>query len=390
MFKFINHTAIASLFLGAVSGCLEPYQPPVVATDIDILVVDGFMNTTSSTATVRLTHANTLSEETQNNPEANAVVSIRSDENDVYVLIEQDPGLYSLSGLLIDPEKKYQLIIHTQDQQDYLSDLVPIQESPPIDSIVWRATSNGLDILANTHDETGKTKYYRWDYVETWEYRAPHLSAYKLVNHEAIYRDPAEYTYKCWRTLPSTNLLVGSTATLAADVIRDFQLVAIPQQSQKISAKYSILVTQRSLTEDEYSFWKDLENVTESLGGLFDAQPYQVTGNIHNASDPTAPVLGYFAGGSTAEQRIFIDFYDLPDYLQKLPRSTCILDTVCIFKDPRGNLPCSIDLRNLGGDPYLVAPQFNGPSIWAYTMASPECADCRIQGGSLNKPDFWE
>jgi hypothetical protein len=183
---------------------------------------------------------------------------------------------------------------------------------------------------------------------------------------------------------------VGSSVQLSEDVIRNFPLVFIPLGSQKTSIKYSMLVQQRALSDAEYNFWKDIQNTTESLGGLFDTQPYQVTGNVHHSGDPSVPVLGFFGGGSVQQTRMYVDFYDLPDHLQKRPRPYCPLDTACVYRDPRGNLPCSIDLVNLLGNVFLVAPLFNGPRLWGYTMASPECADCRLQGGNLTKPYFWE
>jgi hypothetical protein len=354
------------------------------------LVVDGFLNTTDGLATVRLLHAKALSDPGVSTPETNATVTISSENGSAITLEEETPGVYTKTGIVADVTKKYQLTIKTIDHQIYRSDEIVLKQTPPMDSVVWKAKDNGLDILVNTHDDTGNTQYYRWDYTETWEYHAPHFSAYKLVNKEAVYREPGDQTYRCWRTVASTRILVGSSIQLSEDVIRNFPLVFIPLGSQKTSIKYSMLVQQRALTESEFNFWKDIQSITESLGGLFDTQPYQVTGNVYHSGDPSIPVLGFFGGGSVQQTRMYVDFYELPGHLQKLPLSYCALDTVCVYKDPRANLPCSIDLPNLWENALLVAPLFNGPQRWAYTLATPECADCRLQGGNLSKPHFWE
>ena len=45
------------LLLLILTGCIEPYNPPAIADTIDILVVDGFLNGTDSSATVQLSKA---------------------------------------------------------------------------------------------------------------------------------------------------------------------------------------------------------------------------------------------------------------------------------------------------------------------------------------------
>jgi hypothetical protein len=255
--------------------------------------------------------------------------------------------------------------------------------------VTWRPDGDGISVMVNTHDQTGESKYYRWDYVETWEYHAPFLSAYKTENGEVIYRQPHELVYACYNTVPSTAILVGASVRLDEDVIRDFPLIYIPRVSNRLSVMYSILVQQRVIGKEEYEFWQDLQKVTESVGGLFDSQPYEILGNVHHVTSPSTPVLGYFSAGYVDQTRIFIDYLKLPEALRRRPYHGCVYDTVCIYKGPNTPYKCSIDVPNLPPNSHLVAPLFNGPTIWGYTMGTQNCADCRRQGGVLTKPDFW-
>lgn len=390
MNSFKNHISLIFVCTIAVTGCLESYQPPEIVSDVNILVVDGFLNSTEGSATVRILHATALSDDSKPKPEANATVSIHAEGGTSYVLTEQDSGTYSISGLNIDPATRYQLSIRTSDEEEYVSDYVEIKESPDIDSVSWEAKEDGINILVNTHDASGNTKYYRWDYIETWEYNAPISSEFKLVDGEPVYRSLAERIYTCWRTVPSTKISIASTVRLTEDVVYNYPIVFLPKGTSKVTVKYSILVKQRAVTKDEFTFLEQLQKSTESLGGLFDPQPSQVAGNIHNLSDPSAPALGYFSAGTVKEKRFFLSFGDLPNHLNKYPfPGNCLPDTICLVRGMFQPYRCILVLEDLTGSELIGHALYSRVAINGYTLSSPQCADCRTQGGVLAKPDFW-
>ena len=386
--RYFIRFLIISLVVSAVA-CVEPYPAPDVSENLSILVVDGFLDGTNGVATVRLTHTTKLIDDEEFPAEKGADVTIKSEFGDFFTLTELDSGRYRAEGLAINPAVRYQLLIDTKGGDQYISDYVIVKDSPPIDSVTWRPDGDGVSIMANTHDDTGESKYYRWDYVETWEYHAPFLSSFKVVDGEVIYRQPQELVYACYQTVPSTKILVTSSVRLEDDVIRDFKLTYIPRVSSRISVMYSILVKQRVIEEAEFEFWQDLQRVTESLGGLFDSQPYEIVGNIHHVKDPSTKVLGYFSAGFVKEQRMFLGYLDLPNELQKRPYHGCQVDTVCVIRTPSTIQNCSIDVPNLPPNSFLLGPLTEGPSIWGYTRGSEQCSDCREQGGVLTRPDFW-
>ena len=384
MNKWGHHVNVFSIFSILFIGCVEPYSPPDVGDGVSIVVVDGFINATEGSATVRLTKAVPLTAKDEYPAEKGADVTIRSETGDTFHLAEKDSGRYSVHGLTVDPSTKYQLIIRTAGNRDFISDYITVTQTPPIDSVTWRGEEDGVTFLVNTHDDTQRSRYYNWHYTETWEYHAPLPSFYTNVNGFVFVRKPQEMLYTCYSTVPSTKIVVGSTVRLSEDVVRDFPLTYIQSGSSRISIIYSILVRQRVIDKTEYEFLQDLQRVTESVGGLFDSQPYEILGNIHS-TDPSVPVLGFFSAGFVQEERVFLRWQDLPDYLLKWHYQTCRQDTVCSILRP--DLRCVIDLASLPDNSYLVAdlnPQFPG-----YTVTSKSCADCRVQGGVLTKPDFW-
>lgn len=143
--------------------------------------------------------------------------------------------------------------------------------------------------------------------------------------------------------------------------------------------RYSILVKQRALTKEAYTYYDKLKKTTENLGGLFDPQPGQVTGNIKNLSNPGEVVLGYFSGGSEVSERIFIKVNELPLNIRHYQQEgNCYQDTVLVEQ-----------LVGLSGGYNLINGVYEQITLVGYTFSSQGCTDCRKMGGTLTKPDFW-
>jgi len=366
---------VISLF--AVGGCLESYYPPATNERVGYLVVDGYLNTTKSVATVKLSRTLGISIAESFPEESNAKVSIESDQGDIYPLNEMGNGIYSQTGINAQDGKSYQLHIKTSDGNEYLSKNIQFKSSPSLDSIIWKPDADGITLHVNAHDDTNKTHYYKWNFVETWQYTSTFFSYFKFVDGVPTPRTPADYIFNCWKTAHEDQVLITSTVPLNADVVHDFPLVTIPRGSIKLSHRYSILVEQRALDDDAYNYWSLLKKTTENLGGLFDPLPSQVTGNVYNINNSNEPVLGYFGGGNAQEKRIFILFSDLPDHLQTY--STGLYCTQGLV--PVGKLSAN------GGQVLINA--VGTPVPTDFFVSTPDCSDCRVNGGSTIKPDFW-
>ena len=371
-----------------VSGCLDKYQPPKVSDAPELLVVDGYLNSTDGTATVILSHSVSLASSEEPPAEQGAFVELQVENGQSYNLAEGNTGTYTIQNLTVDVNSRYRLSVRTIDGHEYVSDYVNIRQSPEIDSLTWEAGADGLYINVNTHDPSGNTRYYRWDFVETWEYRSPIVSTFIVKDNIIVPRSNDEYTYQCWRTLPSTKIIVATTDRLTEDRVSQFHINYIPRGDYRISVNYSPLVTQRAISAEEYTFWDQLRKTTETVGGLFDSQPGQVLGNIHpvNSSDVA---LGYFTAGSATSKRFFVKRRDLPQYLQYQPIvSFCEADTICVR--PPFKLTCRSFTDQLSGNEYIGSGIYSGAlQPVAYTLSSYSCTDCRARGGVLQKPEFW-
>lgn len=377
LLRYFLKTSHAILIVISTS-CLEPYNPPETTGTVDILVVDGFINVSDSIATVRLTKATPLSDNSSNeNTVSGALVQIEDENGSIVLLTESTNGYYASTKMPFTPLKKYRVTILTNSDKRYFSDFVELTNSPHIDSVTWKPSiqSQGINILVNTHDDSGHAKYFQWTYDETWEYRSKYGAGYKLEDGVVVGNQLP--IYRCWISKPSSEILIGSTAQLSTSAIRDYPLAFIPVGSQKLTVKYSILVQQRVLTKEAYDFWLQLKKSTESLGGLFDPLPSQVLGNLHSADNDDAPVLGYFSGGQVASKRVFIAVGDLPPNLRSTPFITCEVDSIGIAEI--GNYP----------DMFLITMYGEIFPEGYTTSGGKNCMDCRDDGGDLERPDFW-
>ena len=368
----------ALILVVAMTACLEPYSPPEIKDDVNILVVDGFINTTNNSSQVYLSKAVPLSYNGETQTVSNAFVQVEEENGSSYILQESEPGSYSLTNMNLNPAKRYRLSVRTNNDSNYFSDYVDLVATSQIDSITWHPSRQqpGIDIFVNTHDDSGKSKYHRWTFEETWLYRSNYGASYKIVSGQVEWNELD--ISRCFHNKPSTEIHVGSTVQLATDIIRNFPLVFIPVLSQKVSVKYSILVKQQSLTKDAYNFWTQLKKSTESLGGLFDPLPSQVLGNMYSENNSAEPVLGYFSGGQTSEKRIFIQFNELPPELRLVMPANCPMDTIAIA-----------DIRNYPN--MFLINSYGSPFPLGYIKSDGHnCMDCRDDGGVLQRPDFWE
>jgi len=142
----------------------------------------------------------------------------------------------------------------------------------------------------------------------------------------------------------------------------------------------SFLVRQFPLTEEGYNYWLTVQKNSQSLGGLFDLQPAQITGNIHCTTNPKNPALGFVSASSVQSQRIYISNKSLPGW-QSNPFYVC--PQIDVMQDQLNLLIYNYPDTSYG--PY----HFEGDLIVSLVVAPKSCMDCRYQGGINVKPDFW-
>lgn len=360
------------------AGCKEKFPFPESAVSNNYLVVEGFINTGGSTH-IKLSRTAKPDDTTPISPELFARVFIESDNGLSYPLAENGAGLYSAAPFTPDPAAKYRINIQTTNGRLYFSDFVEVKTTPPIDSINWVRTDDGVRIYVNTHDPQNTTRYYAWQFDETWEIRSSFQSLWEYKNQEMVRRNDPYRLTTCWQSASSTNILIGSSAKLANDVIYGMPLVFIPDNSWKLGVRYSINVKQKALSKGAFEYLEKMKKNSEQLGSIFDPQPSGISGNIYCSDDPDEMVIGYIYAGNVEEKRIFISRGQVPEWQYRMYCE--IFSVTDLSKD-------SLDAA-FGSSVNLVIDEIrNDGGLIGYTGSSATCIDCTLRGTDI-KPDFW-
>ncbi|RAK67044.1 DUF4249 domain-containing protein [Hymenobacter edaphi] len=381
MNKLLKITWYACLAL--LAGCIEPYDPKVDNREINLLVVDGFINT-SGVTTIKLSRAQTLTTKGGPPPETRAVVFIEEEGGRRYPLTEGAAGTYASAPLQLTPGRPVRLHLTTAGRREYASDYSRALVTPPIDSISFRAGEGKLRLYVNTHDALDQARHFRWSYEETWEFTSRFESQLMYRNNALVPR--TDNIYRCWGSeLPST-IVLGNTLRLSRNVVAEQPLTVLLDTSPKLFIKYSVLVRQYAVTPEEYAYWELLRKNTEQLGTLFDPLPSQLTGNVRSLSDPAEQVLGWVGAQSMTEQRRFIDRNDLPAGWPLVSGyEGCPLDTIPkpkVFPEP--TLEEIIRSFSFG----MMVPISYNLTADEYYYSTVDCLDCRKRGNNA-RPSFW-
>ena len=377
--NFPLSTFIVFICILFVSGCKVPYDPPVKSSNMHFLVVDGFMNANGMTD-IRLTRTRNITwgDTAANINETGAHVVIEDESSSGMPLFEGSQGHY-YGSYSLTPGARYRLRITTSDQKEYVSDFVTCKITPPIDNIGWKYNDAGdVQIYVNTHDPENKTIYYRWDYKETWEFHSQYYSMFKYNKDSNIVQQRTVPVFVCYRDRNSSSIFLGSSAKLNEDVIHEGPLALIPNHDRRISVLYSTLITQYALDSAGYNYWYAMKGNTENVGSIFDPQPNQTKGNIHNISDSSETVIGYIGAGTLQQQRIFIYNSELRAGWNQPANCTeydVPMDSIGYYYGGGAFIPYSSDPPG-------------SPNPKGYFSASATCVDCTLTG-SPDKPAFW-
>lgn len=378
------------LLLLLFAGCIERYDIKSFASD-NRLVITGYLSNNLKQHQVSISRTAKLNER-EFIPETDAVVSISDGNGNIFPLTELTPGNYETSVLAGVIGNDYSLSVTTRDGNKYVSDQVKLKDTPEIQDIYATYSKEfnvgdgpgGFRIFLDTEDPSNQTRYYRWEYEETYQVKMPFPSSYIwLGGSNVIFRDlPIDI---CWPTKKSNSIFITSTFGLSQDKISGHLLREISGSSELMRVKYSLLVRQFSLSKEAYTYWNGLKILNESQGSLFDRQPGNIRGNIKSLST-TEEVLGYFEAGVIKEKRVFfspIDFYDegyvRPPYL-----------TSCEKAEPIEVLLSTVgDYLTIHSRDSLLISEVQGMGDVTIFLRRKFCMDCTNLGPNI-KPSFWK
>lgn len=384
---------ILILLLSLLSGsCAETY---VLQSDTyeEALVVEATITNEFKKQEIKLSKTAKLEDDGVEN-EIGAAVTVKDDSGGIFPFKEENGIYVSESEFQAQPNKKYSLEIKTKDGKIYQSFNETLTTDNKIEDIIPTVITDskegrGVEIRVHAFDPTNTSKYYRYEYDETYKIIAPVYREEKLVvtGPRSIALEPNDpNTRICYSTKSSNDIILTTTTNLQEDRI-DFPVRFISDQNYIISHRYSILVKQYVQNLESYTFRKTMKEISSSESVLSPKQPGFVSGNIKCISDSNVKVIGFFEVSSFSSKRIFFNYSDLfpgeplPPYYTDCKEEAY---KFCFgFSDPPCQGSTLIHIINSNSMTY----DRNIEEVIYYTVPV-ECGDC-TSFSSNEIPPFW-
>ena len=384
----IKNIALCTLLAILFNGCTETY-PLLTNTYEEMIVVEAALTNELKTQEIKITKTSRFEDEGVQ-AETGAKVTIKDDQNNEY-LFEENAGTYkSKTVFQALPNIKYTLDITTKDGKIYQSTPQVLTTTNPIGSVVPSIVTNkdnqtGIQINVNSYDSNSASKYYRYEYEETYKIVAPRWTSLKIIatgpqSVNLINNDPNTKT--CYSTKKSTDIILVNTNSQTEDRV-NLPIRFIEENNFIIGHRYSMLVKQYIENYEAYTFHKTLRDIASSSSILSPKQPGLISGNIKCINDSNTKVIGFFDVASYSETRIFFNYEDFFPNKPAPYFNTCD-DVPFLFCF--GGADCEGETMIYNIQKELMTYITNSGN--KYTLVDAQCGDCTSFSSNV-KPPFW-
>lgn len=383
IFKFLFF-ATTTLVLGS---CTEPYALQTNTYE-EVLVVQATITNELKNQVIVLSKTTRL-ENKDVVLENGAEVYITDDQGNQYNFEEQDGKYISENAFQIIPNREYKLNITTRNGKSYESSaevLPPVNPLQDVTATVETQDSlRGVAIHVDSYDPTNKSKYYRYEYEETYNIITPDWNTQKATvvpnnnprsDGTIVLIPNSPDTKICYNTVVNPTIMLTNTTAYNEDRLH-FLIRFISDQNYIISHRYSILVRQYIQSLASYNYYATLKKISGSGSILSPLQPGFVSGNLKSLDNPNEKVVGYFDVTSVSTKRIYFNYADLFPF-GPLPPYYTDCTPFCY-----GEYPCTHN----GSVQFDIIYNFvtlHAGSLW---VEAP-CGDCTTFASNI-KPSFW-
>lgn len=308
-----------------VCACIEPFDFRSIGFDSK-LVVDASLTNEAKEHVVKLSYTFPL-DTNLNLAASNAAVAFIEASGNRVPLRETSPGHYvTNSDYAGIPGQSYQLSIVLPDGKEFLSDSEVMRDPVPIDSVFAEYTSipvkdlkgndfTGVQIFVNANSDADEPHSFRYDYVESYEVPVPFPSAYDWSGSGEDFQlvERPQPLGTCYRVGFPSSPLLATTRGLIENRVFQFRVRFISEYARELAYQYIIAVRQLTISNDAYTYFKQLRESNESQGSLSDEQLGTMPSNIKNVNDSLDLVLGYFEVAGVTEVKKRLSYHEFLD-----------------------------------------------------------------------------
>lgn len=382
------------------SGCLTTIDPQSIDFE-DLLVVDARITDEFGFQEIHLSRTVPVnSDSTRAETGAEVYLEFQNSRIDFF---EEEPGIYlSESPFAAQANADYQLFIDTQRGESLESSAENMIPTPPVSDLYGEFTpftitnnegSGTFNFFFDSENEVNDSRFYLIEWSETFLLRIPFPSSFQWVGgNEIIPRGPGDSVEFCYRTREIPDILVHESQLESSRIVR-FPVRTFDSFENSVALRYSFEVTQYSLSQEAFTYWRQISDDSEDEGILIQAQPGSFPGNITDITNRDNTVLGRFDVLSKQTRRIFAR---PSDFREDGFRITSTLFTDCnaddAFRTPLEEVGEFLSVNTSFGIWFLESGlndnPIDGPNVPEVVYLPRECTDCTVFGSNV-RPDFW-
>lgn len=327
---------VRSLLLGVwLLGCVDP-EDITLNQRVNVVVVDGGLTNLPEPQVIWLNRSKSdpVTGRFGTAPLEGVRVEIREDSARTISLRETTPGRYQApDGFRGQVGHSYQLRFALPNGTRYESGAEVMPAVPPIARVSERFnaasfpsevqyhTQAANDFFVDWQDPADQHNYYRWDW-KLWEqqdwchtcvqgnyfmispYDSKKLLEDCILSPGIYYVNDYRCRTACWEIVRNYDLSVFDDQYTNGRTLQGYKIAQIPY----FQAKGCLVeIRQSSLTQPAYRFYKLVQEQTQNTGGLADAPPVAVVGNLVNPANHRERVIGFFAASAVSAVRYWLD-----------------------------------------------------------------------------------
>ncbi|HEA30751.1 MAG TPA: DUF4249 domain-containing protein [Leeuwenhoekiella sp.] len=407
--KNIARLAVVLVSILVLASCRD--EIPLDTFDYEnYLVVEATLTNELKQQEIKLSRTTQL-DTSFANTENNAEVYVMANETTRYDFEQnEEDGTYrSDQAFSAQTSSDYQLFINTANGRSYSSTVVRPNAAATITDLYAERTINadsisGIEVLMDING--GGNRFFRFEYEETYKIVSPFPSPvdFTIIDYQedasgsisydvdTIANPRLEEERICYSTNYSAGFNLGTSGALDQNRLLRQPIIFIPANASKIQERYSILGKVYTQNISSYTFYKNLDELSNNDDLLSQKQPGFIAGNMVSIDNNGENILGFFDVAIETEQRIYFNYadfnYEEPPYFYDCDTINLnYLDNTVLDRTP--NQRKEIYSLLTTGKYNIFRRLSFGPRENTYILISDLCSDCTTFSSHV-KPAFWE
>ena len=300
------------------TSCIDEIQFPVNSAERK-LVIQGQWTDSLSEQTVTVARSALFGAEGDVVQEfiPGAVVEVIDTDGNSVLFQEGEPGYYHATTKG-EVGKSYFLRVTTPDGNQYISTTHKMIEGSAIDTLATGITTE--EYLNSDNNIATKDKVSLFIRTSLYFNEEPTYALFRIKGEFEVQEFyPRIFNiHTCFVTedIDFGNIKVFSGKNLHDGLISE-ELLNV-DFNWRFFINYCFHVSQLTIDQETYEYWKKVGQLSQFNTGLFDPPPGKIKGNIRNMTDETEEVYGFFTVGSVKSKKEFTNIGKLDAFVYPL------------------------------------------------------------------------